>query len=183
MRAGSFSTAMKRCEKNAPRALGFGSLALTALLCGAAAGDELQTARGAVARALRKDGGRLVDREARCPTDVGNLWEYVTRTQSFLFLGRPRRPFSTPRCGGGNKHGQYLVVVKSGRGELVRDAEIGDMSFIDRITRVEGNVISLSGVRWTLEDPHCCPSMDAVLEYDIARRIHRFKSIPRKEKD
>jgi hypothetical protein len=78
-------------------------------------------------------------------------------------------------CGGGNKNGQYLVVAQNGKSEVITNAEIGDMSFLGKITHVDGDVIYLSGMRWLENDPHCCPSKDAVLEYNVKTHKHGFK--------
>ncbi len=87
-------------------------------------------------------------------------------------------------CGGGNKHGQYLYISKSsGGGDLVTDAEIGDMSFIGRISHSDGNVVYLVGNRWMPNDPHCCPSKEGMLEYDVITRKHSFnvRDIPQQK--
>ena len=39
----------------------------------------------------------------------------------------------------------------------------------------DGDVIYLSGMRWLENDPHCCPSKDAVLEYNAKTHKHGFK--------
>jgi hypothetical protein len=93
--------------------------------------DDLQKVRSAVNSFLIKAGSGLVSNESMCPSSAGNLSEYVTRiefapvdaTTNALLL-------SSETCGGGNKHGQYLYIAKSwGGGDLVNDAEIGDLSF------------------------------------------------------
>jgi hypothetical protein len=144
--------------------------------------DDLQKTRSAVNTALIKDGGGLVSDKSLCPKAAGSLIEYVTRievvpvdaTTNALLL-------SSEMCGGGNKHGQYLYISKpSGGGDLVNNAEIGDMSFIGRISHVEGGTIYLVGNRWMPNDPHCCPSKDGTLEYNVTTKQHVFnvKDVP-----
>jgi len=70
---------------------------------------------------------------------------------------------------------RFFVVAQNGKSVVVTSAEIGDMSFLGKITHVDGDIIFLSGMRWLANDPHCCPSKDAVLEYNIKTHEHRFK--------
>jgi hypothetical protein len=132
--------------------------------------------------ALIKDGGGLVSEKSLCPKAAGNLIEYVTRVE-FVPVDATTNALllSSEMCGGGNKHGQYLYISKSwGGGDLVTHAEIGDMSFIGRISHVEGGTIYLVGNRWMPNDPHCCPSKDGTLEYNVTTKQHVFsvKDVP-----
>lgn len=81
---------------------------------------------------------------------------------------------STRMCGGGNKHGQYFVISGKRKVELITDAEIDDMSFLGQITGVRGGVVYFKGVRWMPGDPHCCPSKEGTLEYNIRTKKHKF---------
>jgi hypothetical protein len=152
------------------------------LLFGIARGDELRSAREAVDRALKNDdGGGLVARQSACPQSADDGSEYVTRVE-IMPVGDSADAtlIDSAMCGGGNKHGQYLVVTRHGKSRLVTDAEIGDMSFLGEISRVDGNKVFLSGNRWLPDDPHCCPSRRAVLEYDIETGKHSLKLTSRR---
>jgi hypothetical protein len=158
-------------------------LFLLGLGCSPAFADDLQRARNAVNSFLVKDGGGLVSSKALCPPSVGNLQEYVTRIE-FVPVSATTNALllSSEMCGGGNKHGQYLYISKSsGGGDLITDAEIGDMSFIGRLSHVEGDTVYLYGNRWTANDAHCCPSKEGTLSYNVATRKHAFdvKDVPK----
>ncbi|HEY8162923.1 MAG TPA: hypothetical protein VIF34_11750 [Methylocystis sp.] len=146
--------------------------------------DELQDARDAVNRALKSDGGGLVARRSACPRSPDEGLEYVTRVE-LVPVGESSAAalIDSAMCGGGNKHGQYLVVTRHGKSYLVTGAEIGDMSFIGEISHVEGNKVILSGSRWLPDDPHCCPSRKAVLEYDVETGKHRLELTPKKARN
>jgi hypothetical protein len=145
--------------------------------------DDLQKVRSAVNSFLIKAGSGLVSNESMCPSSAGNLSEYVTRiefapvdaTTNALLL-------SSETCGGGNKHGQYLYIAKSwGGGDLVNDAEIGDLSFIGTIDQVKDGVVYLLGKRWLPNDPHCCPSTEATLAYNVLTKKHVFSAAHREK--
>jgi hypothetical protein len=143
-----------------------------------AAADDLQKARSAANSYLIQSGAGLVLDKALCPNALANAVEYVSR-----FEGVPINAtttailLSTEMCGGGNKHGQYFYISKSsGGGDLVTDAEIGDMSFRGRISHAESNIVYFEGERWMPNDPHCCPSKEGTLEYNVVTRKHTFKS-------
>ena len=70
------------------------------------------------------------------------------------------------QCGGGNKHGQYFVIMKSGKCDLVRKPEIGDMAFIAENLYGTDNGVALQGLKWTDKDAHCCPSQKGTIDYD-----------------
>lgn len=79
----------------------------------------------------------------------GGLSEYVTRIE-FVPVDATTNALllSSETCGGDDKHGQYLYIAKSwGGGELVIDAEIGDLNFIGTIDRVKDGVVYLLGKR------------------------------------
>jgi hypothetical protein len=138
--------------------------------------DDLQSSREAVSQLLKKEGGGLVAQESKCPKKIVNLWEFVTDTQVVPINASSNAILiNSEMCGGGNKNGQYLVVAQNGKSEVITNAEIGDMSFLGKITHVDGDIIYLSGMRWLENDPHCCPSKDAVLEYNVKTHKHGFK--------
>jgi hypothetical protein len=141
--------------------------------------DDLQKVRSAVNSYLIKSGGGLVPNKAMCQSPTGNLSEYVTRIE-FVPVDATTNALllSSETCGGGNKHGQYLYIAKSwGGGELVIDAEIGDLSFIGAISHVKDGVVYLVGKRWMPIDPHCCPSTEATLEYNVLTKKHIFSAV------
>lgn len=151
------------------------------LLSSVARGDELRSAREAVDRALKNEGGGLVARQSACPQSLDDGSEYVTRVE-FAPVGDSADVtlIDSAMCGGGNRHGQYLVVTRHGKSHVVTDTEIGDMSFLGEISRIDGNKVFLSGNRWLPDDPHCCPSRRAVLEYDVETGKHSLKLTSRK---
>ncbi len=155
------------------------------LFSGQSLADELQSARDAVNRALKSDGAGLVSRLSACPkSEDDNGSEYVTLIQSVPVGDASEATLiDSGMCGGGNKHGQYLVITRHGKSQLVTDAEIGDMSFIGEISHVDGNKVFLSGNRWLPDDPHCCPSRQAVLEYDVETGKHSLKLTPKKARN
>ncbi|MGJ0509720.1 MAG: hypothetical protein ACR652_21875 [Methylocystis sp.] len=141
--------------------------------------DDLQKVRSAVNSFLIKAGSGLVSNESMCPSTAGNLSEYVTRIE-FVPVDATTNALllSSETCGGGNKHGQYLYIAKSwGGGELVIDAEIGDLSFIGAISHVKDGVVYLVGKRWMPIDPHRCPSTEATLEYNVLTKKHIFSAV------
>ncbi len=151
-------------------------LILVVAACTPVVADDLQKERSAVNSFLIKTGGGLVSNKAMCPSTAGNLTEYVTRIE-FVPVDATTNALllSSETCGGGNKHGQYLYIARSwGGGDLVSDAEIGDLSFIGRISHVKDGVLYLVGKRWAPNDPHCCPSTEATLEYDVLTKKHIF---------
>jgi hypothetical protein len=85
-------------------------------------------------------------------------------------------------CSGGNKHGQYFVVTHQGAARLITDAGIDDMSFLGKIGYVDGDIVYFDGVRWLPNDPHCCPSKNATLEYNLKTGKHKFTLRPLSDK-
>ncbi len=146
------------------------------LIYKAATADDLQKARSAVNALLVKDGSGLAPSKALCPNVTGNLQEYVTRIEFVPVTATTNALLlSSETCGGGNKHGQYLYISKSwGGGDLVTDAEIGDLSFLGVISHVDGDTVYLSGNRWMPTDPHCCPSKKGILSYNVSTKRHVF---------
>jgi hypothetical protein len=136
---------------------------------------NLLSSREAVSEYLKREGGGLVARQSNCPKEPGNLWEFVIDTQAVPMNASSNAILiNSEMCGGGNKMGQYLVVVRNGKSEVITNAEIGDMSFIGEITRIDGDVVHLSGTKWLQNDPHCCPSKNADLEYNVKTHQHKF---------
>ncbi len=138
--------------------------------------DDLQKVGSAVNSYLVTTGGSLVSSKAMCPSTAGTLAEYVTRIE-FVPVDATTNALllSSEICGGENKHGQYFYLAKSwGGGDLVNDAEIGDVSFLGAISHVKGEVVYLVGKRWLPNDPHCCPSSEATLEYNVRTKKHVF---------
>jgi hypothetical protein len=136
-----------------------------ALTCTPVVADHLQKLRSAVNSFLIKSGGGLVSNKGMCQSSVGDLSEYVTRIE-FVPVDATTNALllSSETCGGGDKHRQYLYIAKSwGGGELVIDAEMGDLKFIGTIDHVKDGVVYLLGKRWMPNDPHCCPSAEADL--------------------
>jgi hypothetical protein len=146
------------------------------LVCTPVSADDLQKVRSAVNSYLLNTGANLVSNKAMCPSTAGNLAEYVTRIE-FVPIDATTNALllSSEMCGGGNKNGQYFFIAKPwGGGDLVSNAEIGDMSFLGTISHVKDEVVYLVGKRWLPNDPHCCPSSEATLEYNVRTKKHDF---------
>jgi clan AA aspartic protease (TIGR02281 family) len=143
------------------------------------AGD-LQNAQNAIGAVLQKDGGGLVANRSSFPSlnllDRSNDgWEYIASTHVVPINGMDNAILiDSTMCNGGNGHGQYLVIMQKGSARVITNAEIADMSFIGRIGWVDGTSVFLTGHRWDPSDPHCCPSREATLEYDIRTGQHKF---------
>jgi clan AA aspartic protease (TIGR02281 family) len=142
---------------------------------------DLQKAERALGTFLGKDGGGLVTTRSACPggessDDINIGWEVVRATEVAPIEGVGNAILiDTSQCGGGNKHGQYLVITRDGSANVITNAEIDDMSFIGRSIRAEGTSLFLPGVRWRPHvDPHCCPFAEATLQYDVKTGKHRF---------
>lgn len=70
--------------------------------------------------------------------------------------------------------GSISTLQNPGGGELVIDAEIGDLSFIGTISHVKDGIVYLLGKRWMPKGPHCCASTEATLAYSVSTKKHRF---------
>jgi predicted aspartyl protease len=142
--------------------------------------DDVRNAQSSIGAVLRKNGGGLVTNRSSCPgrnlfDRANDGWEWVETTQVVPINGTSNAVLiDSGMCNGGNGHGQYLVITQNGSSQVVTNAEIADMSFLGRISHVEGTSVFLAGHRWGPDDPHCCPSREAVLEYDIRTGQHKF---------
>lgn len=144
----------------------------------AARADEFQKAFDAVSAVLKKDGGGVVRFLSSCPKNNDNPWEYVvSSTVVFINEGDRAVLVDTGYCNGGNGSGQHLVVIQNGAANVVTDAGIEDMSFLADHMSVDGNSLSLFGTRWGKDDPHCCPSKKALLEYDLKTHRHKYTNV------
>jgi hypothetical protein len=152
------------------------SVALSIVLVAAPAyADDLQNAHAAITRLLQKDGGGLVSPRSACPNRNADPWEFADTSNVVSITDTDKAVLvDTHQCAGGNKHGQYLVVIQNSVAQVVTDAEIDDMSFLANNMRVEGTTLALEGYRWLNQDPHCCPSKRAILQYDVKTHQHRF---------
>jgi len=142
--------------------------------------DDMLNAQSSIGAVLRKDGGGLVPNRSSCPgrnlsDRINDGWEYVETTQVVEINGTSNAVLiDSGMCNGGNGHGQHLVISQNGSSKVVTSAEIADMSFLGRISHVEGTSVFLTGHRWGPDDPHCCPSREAILEYEIQTGQHKF---------
>ena len=148
--------------------------ALAFLLSVAAAhADDLQKAFDAVGATLQKDGGGLVPLYAACPKKNADPWLYVGSSVVVFFSETDRAILvNAGLCNGGNGSAQYLVIIENGVATLA-DVGLKDMSFLADNMYAEGNTLSLYGNRWLNNDPHCCPSKKAILEYNV--KTHQRK--------
>lgn len=145
------------------------SLALLIASAPLAHADGVQSAFGAVGGQLQAKGAGLAPMLAACPKGHDDDWQYVG---SALFV--PTSPtdsavlVNTGQCNGGNGSGQFLVLNRGGAARLVNDKTIGDMSFLATDAYFRDGVLTLYGNRWLPNDPHCCPSKKANLEFNLA---------------
>ena len=159
-------------------AVGFGML----LSAGSAQADVLQTAFDALNARLRVDGGGLVLFQASCrrPLDPDDDRQFVTSsTVTFIDKSDQAVLINTGLCNGGNGSGQHLVVIRSGEPKIVTNIGIGDMSFLADHMYADGDSVFLYGSRWLQNDPHCCPSRKATLEYNIKTQAHKLTLLPK----
>jgi hypothetical protein len=167
------------------------------LLTRAAVADEFSCSFAAVDAYLKtdweKDAARepsasknektdLVSRYANCPPmEQGGMLEYMDKFQlTPVDEHTDAILIDTHQCGGGNKHGQYFLIARSNKCDLVTKPEIGDMAFIAESMYADGSIVTLKGINWAENDPHCCPSSEGTLEYNahtkqFAFKLHRIK--------
>jgi hypothetical protein len=153
--------------------------ALAMILSTAAArADDLQKALDAVNAVLQKDGGGVVALQSSCPKKDDDSSQYVV-SSTVVSVNQADRAVlvDTGDCGGGNGSWQYLVVLQNGAANVVTDAGLGDMSFLADHMYVDGNSLFLYGNRWLKNDPHCCPSKKATLEYNLKTHQHKLTNV------
>jgi hypothetical protein len=135
---------------------------------GTAHADSLQSAFAAVSNSLKPHGGGLAPLYAACPKSNNDDWQYIgsavfvpiSQTDSAVLV-------NTGWCNGGNGSGQYLVINRAGVARLITDAGIADMSFLATNAYLSDDTLTLYGNRWLPDDPHCCPSKKANLEFNL----------------
>jgi len=131
----------------------------------------------------RPDRSGLLPRQSSCPSM--RLSGALEAISSYISVPVDRASnailVDTEQCGGGNKHGQYLVIFRSGSCEVVREPEVGDMKFIaEKMYAIDGRII-LNGRKWMPDDAHCCPSKNGILDYNIFTGSYSFKLSPQKD--
>lgn len=119
----------------------------------------------------------IVPRYAKCPPmEQRGMLEYM---DSFQLVPVDERTdailIDTHQCGGGNKHGQYFLISRSGKCDVITKPEIGDMAFIAENIYANENIVILKGVKWAEKDPHCCPSSEGTLDYNVQTNQYSFK--------
>ncbi len=147
---------------------------------GTAQADPLQSAFASVAGNLQSQGGGLAPLYAACPKTNSDGWEYLS---SALFVPMTASDsavlLNTGMCGGGNGSGQHLILIKPGAAHIVTNAGIGDMSFLASNAYYFDGVLTLHGNRWLPNDPHCCPSKKANLEFNMKTGTHKLTIVDR----
>lgn len=159
------------------------SAALAVLLSvGSAHADVLQTAFDALNTRLKTDGGGLVLYQASCrhPLDPDDNREFVA-SSTVVFINKSDQAvlIDTGLCSGGNGSGQHLVVVQNGEPSIITDIGIQDMNFLAEHMYADDDSLFLYGSRWLQNDPHCCPSRKATLEYNIKTKEHKLTLVPK----
>jgi hypothetical protein len=160
------------------------SLVILLLLTQAAAADEISCSSAAVDSFLKADWQKysakepsgpkdekvgIVPRYAKCPPmEQGGMLEYM---DSFQLTPVDEHTdailIDTHQCGGGNKHGQYFLISRHNKCDVITKPEIGDMAFIAENMYANDRTVVLKGIKWTRDDPHCCPSSEGTLEYNV----------------
>lgn len=152
------------------------------LFVGSAHADVLQTAFDALNARLKTDGGGLVLYQASCrhPLDPDDDREFVA-SSTVVFINKSDQAvlIDTGLCSGGNGSGQHLVVVQNGEPSIITDIGIQDMNFLAEHMYADGDSLFLYGSRWLQNDPHCCPSRKATLEYNIKTQEHKLTLVPK----
>jgi hypothetical protein len=147
----------------------------------AARADVLQTAFDALNARLKSDGG-LVLFQASCrhPLDFNDNRQFVG-SSTVVFINKSDQAvlIGTGLCNGGNGSGQYLVVIQNGEPNIVTNIGIQDMNFLADHIYAEGDSVFMYGSRWLKNDPHCCPSKKATLEYNIKTQEHKLTLVPK----
>jgi hypothetical protein len=159
-------------------AVGFGIM----LSIGCAHADVLQTAFDALNARLKTDGGGLVLFQASCrrPLDPDDNRQFVS-SSTVVFIDKSDQAvlINTGLCNGGNGSGQHLIVIRNGSPSIITNIGIEDMNFLADHIYAEGNSIFLDGSRWLPNDPHCCPSRKATLEYNVKTHEHKLALDPK----
>jgi hypothetical protein len=152
-----------------------------ALSAPAAHADDLQKAFDAVSLSLKKDGGGLAPSYDACPKkDPDDNWEYAG-SSVVVFINQSDRAIlvNAGFCNGGNGSAQHLVIIQNGTADLISDVGLQDMSFLADHMYLDGGSIVLYGSRWLKNDPHCCPSRKATLEYNLKTHQQKMTLLPK----
>jgi hypothetical protein len=152
------------------------------LSVGSAHADMLQTAFDALNGMLKVCGGGLVLYQASChqPLDPNDNREYLgSSTVVFIDKSDQAVLINTGLCNGGNASVQHLVVIQNGEPNIITNIGIQDMNFLADHMYADGSSIVLYGSRWMQNDPHCCPSRKAMLEYNIKTQEHKLTLQPK----
>ena len=117
---------------------------------------------------------------ASCPKANLDGWEYVgSSTVVFINEADAAVLVNVGLCNGGNGSGQYLAVIQNGTANIVTDIGLADMEFLADRMYVDGDSVFLYGSRWLKNDPHCCPSRKATLEYNLKTHQHKLTLAPK----
>jgi hypothetical protein len=152
------------------------------LSAGGARADVLQTAFDAVNARLKTSDRGLVLYQASCrhPLDPSDSREYVgSSTVVFIDKSGQAVLINTGLCNGGNASVQHLVIIQNDQANIVTNIGIEDMNFLADNMYADGDKLSLYGSRWLQNDPHCCPSRKATLEYNIKTQEHKLTLLPK----
>jgi hypothetical protein len=131
---------------------------------------------------LKGDGGGLVLYRASCrqPLDFDDNRQFVG-SSTVVFVNKSAQAVlvNAGLCNGGNGSMQYLVVIQNGEAKVIDGLGIADMSFLAHDMYVDGDSLFLYGSRWVNKDPHCCPSREATLEYNLKTHQHKLTLAPK----
>ena len=144
----------------------------------ALADDAASVAQTALARHI----GDLRGSEGECDPDAfqnPDDSEYITNIQVVpMNPGKYVVLINTMGCSGGNGVGIFFILVNGRKGRVITNSALGDMSFLGNIQAANGDTVVFSGARWLKDDPHCCPSEQGTLTYDIRTGKQTFDTKP-----
>lgn len=159
------------------------AISLTVLLGTHGIGDALADDAASVAQAaLARHIGDLRGSESECDSDAlqnPDDSQYITNIQVVPMNPKTRAVLiNTMGCSGGNGVGIFFILVNGAKGRVITNTALGDMSFLGNIQSADGDTIVFSGARWLPDDPHCCPSQQGTLTYDIRSGKQTFDTKP-----
>jgi len=172
-----------RIVRTLSTAAGAMTISLAALLGAQGIGDALADDAAAVAQAaLARHIGDLRGSQGECDPDAfenPDDSQYITNVQVVPMSPKTRAVLiNTMGCSGGNGVGIFFILVNGNKGRVITNTALGDMSFLGNIQSADGDTVVFSVARWLQDDPHCCPSQQGTLTYNIRSGKQTFDTKP-----